>query len=210
MTATTPKFGLHYPTGTDKPCDGCTQINTLRDDIFAALDTISNTIALEQPGDLPMASIAYIGDPLIWPADNLRPLIFNSVEQDDIQAADLITRNSALLLGSSPAYYGTYMYGFTTTTDHGTTGSTISNEGWQIRLNPDTYTEPAFDDVDISTMEWVDTTQPPTFAQAALLVVTAPTLLTAMPGIGQLAAGGGFESIVIRFSRMWAIRLGAV
>jgi hypothetical protein len=201
MSATTTNFALRYPTGGDRPCDAAQQLNDLRDDIYDVLDRFSDTMDRHLPGDLPLASVAYIGDPLFVPADNNFPTKFNTVEQDDLRAADLITRNNGIILGSVPDFYGTYLYGFTTTVD--------GSEGWQAKLTPDTYTVPAFDDVGATTIEWVETNAGPSYSATALLRVTSPVLVQTFTGIGQVT-GGGFINLTLRFSRLWAVRLGGV
>lgn len=210
MAGATTHFALPYPTGGDQPCQGADQITNLSDAIFNQLDTFNDIITMQKPGDLPMASVAYIGDPIVWPADNYFAVIFNTVEQDDIRAADLITKNNALTLGITPDLYGTYLYGFTTICD--------TSAGWQIRLLSDFAANalllPAFDGWDNPTSgEWVDATQPPCFAASALLRVNAanaPVTVQSMTGIGQLSGSSSYVNMTLRFSRLWAVRLGGI
>ena len=204
MTATTPNYALRYPTGGDRPCDGAQQLNDLRDDIYDVLDGFANTIdQLVPAGDLPMASIAYIGPPILIPADNNFPMPYNTVEQDDIQGADLITFNNGLILGSTPDWYGTYLYGFVTTCD--------TSLGWKTILTPDPYTQVAAEAIGSTDTEWVEAGASPSFAATALARVTAPTRVQGSTGVGQLTGvPPTFIDLTMRFTRLWAVRLGGI
>ena len=204
MTATTPNYALRYPTGGDRPCDGYQQLNDLRDDIYDVLDGFDTTIGQLVPaGDLPMASVAYIGDPIIIPADNNFPMFYNTVEQDDIQGADLITFNNGLILGSTPNWYGTYLYAFVTTCD--------TSLGWKAILNPDPYAFVADDVIGSTDTEWVEAGAYPSFSSTAIARVTTLTRLQGATGVGQLTGSPSvFLNLTMRFTRLWAVRLGGI
>lgn len=204
MTGTTTNYALRYPTGSDRPCDGAQQLNNLRDDIYDVLDDFADTIDDHIPaGDLPMASVAYLGDPIFIPSDNTVPVFYNTVEQDDIQAADLITFNNGLILGSTPEWYGTYLYGFITTCD--------GAGGWQAKLVPDPYGMPAADGQGTPDPEWVEAGAPPSFAATALARVVAPTRIQGFNGILQLTGVPPVPlNMTLRFTRLWAVRLGGI
>lgn len=204
MTATTANVGLHYPTGTDKPCDGAAQINTLRDDIYNLLDTFDRSIKRQTAGTLPMVSITYTGDPVLLqdPGSSttttpFTPIIFNTIEQDDLQAADMIVKNDGITLGSSPDMYGTYIYGFQVIAN--------ADEGWTSKVVPNTYDAVALDIAEQQSWDENNINNVPCHAATALLPV--PVKTTVGPGLNLSTL---FGPVTLYFARLWAVRLGKV
>lgn len=203
MTALTPKMDLRYPTGTDRPCDGWQQINDLGDDIYAHLNTFDTR--LTQLRTLPMVAVAWQSPtPQHIPASSgVTPalVLFNTVEQDDLQAADLIVDNTGFTLGMTEEAEGTYIYGFDIVFNGGVAAQPFPGASWfDIVLTPNTYNARA---LDADQHEIWDPVYPNSyFSGSALLPVNGSTRIQA----GRLENNVGGTNVV--FARLWAVRIG--
>lgn len=187
MTATTANFDLRYPTGTDKPCDGWQQIKDLRDDVYNHLDGFL-TDALRQK-TLPMVSVTYNG-PLTF--NQLIP--WNSVEQDDVEAVDLIVQRNAIFLGkdSHPDRIGTYLYGVSySSAEDDSLCSSID-----VILTPNTFDARAYDVSPANTFTIAQGA--PWVGNSALLKVPSQVMVQ----VNSLCGGANM------FARLWAVRIG--
>lgn len=189
MTATTAKMGLRYPTGTDAPCDGGQQIMDLRDDIYADLDLFTQFTARQK--DLPTACVSFQGTQS-WPSGV--KLRFDTIEQDDVRAADLNT-NAAILTLGQPGFEGVYLTGFMVRVD-AVNAVTLSQplSGVVAPLDPR--------DVDHSSF-WLrpnQTVNPIRCASGLTQVVTAT----------QMGLVQNESTRTVTFARMWAVRVGSV
>jgi len=187
MTALTTKLGLRYPTGTDSPCEGGQQIIDLRDDIYSHLDDYVDTVARQ--ADLPMVSVAWLGAPQLFSTGTVR---YNTVEQDDLRAADLTTAADQVVLGK-PGFEGTYLVGFLVQGEQ-TNGYTMNMSGDMIS----TFS-PYDQDMD---SWWRDTSLTllyPMLCGSSLALIGGPTTLTLSP-----------PAFLISLARMWAVRIGGI
>jgi hypothetical protein len=187
MTATTANFALRYPQSTDKPCDGGDQIRALRDDIYGHLDTFL-TDALRQKS-LPMVSVTYNG-PLTY--NQLIP--WNAVEQDDVEAVDLIVQRNAIFLGKGghPDRIGTYIYGTSYASAEDDSLCTVLD----VILTPNTFDARAYDIQPGNTFTIFNGA--PWLGNSALLKVPSEVMVQ----VNSLCSGANM------FARLWAVRIG--
>ena len=192
MTATTANFALRYPTAGDRPCDGAEQIKNLRDDIYGYLDTYLTQMQRQRA--LPVVAVTYSGT-----------LTFNqfipwtSVEQDDVEAVDLVLQRNAIFLGndSHPDRVGTYMYGIDIT--YNETDFAFACSIVDVILTPNTHDARAYDVTGTSMNFAIEIPALPTWlGNSALLHVPAETMVQ-----GRSTCFGNNA-----FARMWAIRIG--
>lgn len=186
MTATTPNLGLRYPTATDKPCDGWQQIRDLRNDIYNVMDGYLTDMQRQRA--LPMVVVTYSG-----PLGFSQFIPWTTVEQDDIEAADLILQRNAIFLGKDnhPDRIGTYIYGLSVT---------YFEEDCQlvdVILTPNTYDARAYDFSGAFGFS-TDPDYPPWVGNSALLKVSTETMVQARSVCFSANA----------FARMWAVRIG--
>lgn len=198
MTSTT-SLGLRYPTGTDKPCDGWQQITDLRNDIYDRLDAqYDDLLAALDP---PMAAVVWDGPDQLWVGG---PMIFNTVEQDNLRAADLIVRNNGLVLGkdNDPDLLGTYIFGFSITA----TGVNT----WRAAPDPDPETTRALDAAQY--MRWEIPGQMPWMGASTLIRIQTETVIKIDAANSDADCDPPilFCPINISFARLWALRIGDV
>ena len=187
MTAITPQMALRYPTGSDAPCDGGQQIIDLRDDIFARLDTFADITARQS--DLPMVSVSFTGTQAV-PLST--PIFFDTVEQDDIRAADLITDSTVLILGQ-PGFEGVYLTGFMVRI-------TATRGVYQSMTGGIDDTENPFDQD--SGSFWQRATDLPIMCGSTLGQIFGPTEMQ----LSHIEVA----TQTVTFARMWAVRIGSI
>lgn len=184
MTAFTPNMQLPYPTGSDRPCDGFQQITDLRNAIYDNLDLLYAGMVRQQ--EPPMLSVTATG-----PQSDGLLLKWQTVEQDDVNAIDLVVDNDAVILGkgNAPETLGTYIYGVNIEYPY-------SCIGFDVTLTPNTYDARPYD----FDQGWAEA--PPDLIWSlgsALLRVNVETKIE----INLLMCGLGFT-----FARLWAVRIG--
>lgn len=188
MTALTPKLGLHYPTGSDSPCDGGQQLITLRDDIYGHLDDYTDIVARQ--ADLPMVSVAWLGPPQVFSTGTVK---FDTVEQDDLRAADLISASDRITLGQ-PGFEGTYLCGFLITADE-------PDPGYEVFMTGDKISTFGPLDYDVDSW-WRDTALTnlyPMMCGSGLALIGGPTILELR-----------YPPLFIETARLWAVRVGSL
>lgn len=191
MTALTPKLGLHYPTGTDSPCDGGEQIITLRDDIFSLLDDYTDTVARQ--ADLPTVSVAWLGAPQVIVATSGQSVRFDTVEQDDVRAADLIADSARIVLGK-PGFEGAYLTGFLVQL-------AAYADGYQVIMEGDMINTLTPYDFDVDSFWQVTPDAFPIMCGSTLALIAGPTTM-------QLFHTGPDQ--IVTMARMWAVRIGSI
>lgn len=116
MTSFTPNVALPYPDGTDAPCDGAAQLNDLKNTLFDLLDGYEQ--AVDRQKDFPMVSIARLGiqGEVSGRTSNKdgTPIVFDTVEHDDLRAANLVADSQSITLGvPANGSAGEFLLGFT-------------------------------------------------------------------------------------------------
>lgn len=198
MTSFTPIFNLPYPDGSDAPCDGCTQLNSMSGAIFDTLDGLQDGIASQT--NLDLVSVTWIGTPQQQSAIGVPPpIVFNTVEQDDLDAANLFADPVSIVLGNDPDLYGAYLAGFVITSNFG--------RGGLVDVTPSPGDRPFDVDVATSTFQIFDTN--PSYAGSAVMEITQPTTLKARL-FGSNCADPSTCIVEIYFARLWAVRLGRI
>lgn len=192
MTATTTKLGLRYPTGSDSPCEGGQQIIDLRDDIYGYLDAYTDVVTRQ--ADLPMVSVAWLGAPQVVLAGTGDRVRFDTVEQDDVRAADLTTASDQIVLGQ-PGFEGTYLTGFMVALAAAADGYTQDMSGDMIA----TYSPVDFD-LD-HFFQFGTPPGNPVMSGSTLALIGGPTTMKLFHT--------GLDQVIV-LARLWAVRIGSL